>query len=173
MKVSHLTKLEIIRLHRQGLKASRIVRDLKSRGTDVTRDHVRYWISQFNEGCFLPGEDACEQGPTCTSTFVSEMEVDKLEKSLQQDGMRSCRTVHNQLVKEGSTHSLSTTRRLIKAVGYKASTPRYGQMVRAVNKEKRVAFCRSLIEKDDSLSDIIFTDESSISLEISKPGPST
>ncbi|KAH3810766.1 hypothetical protein DPMN_139164 [Dreissena polymorpha] len=82
MKVSHLTKLEIIRLHRQGLKASWIVRDLKTRGTDVTRDHVRYWISQFNEGCFLPGEDACEQGPTCTSMFVSEMEKSLCTTSL-------------------------------------------------------------------------------------------
>ncbi|KAH3892202.1 hypothetical protein DPMN_016316 [Dreissena polymorpha] len=112
-------------------------------------------------------------GSTSSTRAVSCLGKTRVSRALQQDGMRSCRTVHNQLMKEGSTHSLSTTRRLIKAVGYKASTLRYGQMVRAVNKEKRLAFCRSLIEKDDRLSGIIFTDESSISLEISKPGPST
>ncbi|KAH3838606.1 hypothetical protein DPMN_112015 [Dreissena polymorpha] len=60
-------------------------------------------------------------------TSVNKNEVNKLEKSLQQEGMRSCRTVHNQLVREGSAHSLSTTRRLTKAVGFKASMLPYQQ----------------------------------------------
>ncbi|KAH3838605.1 hypothetical protein DPMN_112014 [Dreissena polymorpha] len=59
MKVSHITKLEIIRLHRHSMKARRIVRDLTNQGKNVTLDHVRYWISQYYEGRFLPGEDAC------------------------------------------------------------------------------------------------------------------
>ncbi|WAR19462.1 hypothetical protein MAR_001300 [Mya arenaria] len=54
---------------------------------------------------------------------------------------------------------------LIKSLWFTTSSPGYGQMVRDINKEKRVQFCNRLIQGDDDLASVIFTDESGISLE--------
>jgi hypothetical protein len=42
-------------------------------------------------------------------------------------------------------------------------------MVRDVNKEKRVLFCQRLINRNDSLDDMIFSDESTVFLHHHKP----
>jgi hypothetical protein len=48
------------------------------------------------------------------------------------------------------------------------STPSYGQLVREVNKVKRVEFCQMLIDTNETFDDIIFSDESSIQLHQNK-----
>ncbi|WAR26129.1 TCB2-like protein [Mya arenaria] len=167
MKLSHVQKLEIVRLHNEGLnKTTRIVKNFKRRGSDMSRDCVRYWVRKYVQGEF-GHDDGARTGTTFTS--VTEVAADRLEKNLVINGLQSCRAVHNDFVREGSTHSLMTTRNLIKSLGFTTSSPRYGQMVRDINKDKRVQFCNHLIQADDDLSNVIFTDESSISLEQSKP----
>lgn len=66
---------------------------------------------------------------------------------------------------DGSCVSLSTTRNVIKGLGFISSTPRYGQMVRDVNKDKRVKFCKELISSNTDLGNVIFSDESTVSSE--------
>ena len=51
MKVSHVHKLEIVRLHR-GLTTSRIVKDFRRRGSDVSRQGVRYLVRKYAQGEF-------------------------------------------------------------------------------------------------------------------------
>lgn len=143
MKVTHTQKLQIVRLHRNGVNAAGIISDFKRRGADISRDNVRYWIKQYNLGVFCR-DDKKDTGVTFSS--VSQRESDRLEKNLIVDGYQSCRNVHNDLVKSGSNHSITTTRRLIKELGLTNSTPRYGQMVRVPNKGNRVKFCEALIE---------------------------
>ncbi|KAH3889201.1 hypothetical protein DPMN_013252 [Dreissena polymorpha] len=54
--------------------------------------------------------------------------------------------------------------RLIKAAGFTNSTPRYSQMVNTCNLQPRIDFCQTLIDSNNSLDNIIFTDESSVQL---------
>jgi len=94
MKVTHDQKLEIVRLHRNGLKSAEIVKELRRRGDDISRDNVRYWVSQYTRGLFGHGDG--DSGETCvTFTAVSERTSDQLEKNLLVDGFQSCREVHN------------------------------------------------------------------------------
>ncbi|KAH3832840.1 hypothetical protein DPMN_106136 [Dreissena polymorpha] len=69
--------------------------------------------------------------------------------------------IHRELKEDGTTFSLSTTRRLTKAAGFTHSTHRYSQMVNTRNLQPRIDFCQTLIKSNDN---IIFTDESSFQL---------
>ena len=43
--------------------------------------------------------------------------------------------------------------------------PKYCQMIREANKAKRLAWCKKMIEEDESFDSVVFTDESSVMLE--------
>ncbi|WAQ99019.1 hypothetical protein MAR_023392 [Mya arenaria] len=64
---------------------------------------------------------------------------------------------------------LDEARCVIKSLGFTTSSTQYGQMVQDSNKEKQVQFCQRLIQADIDLDNGIFTNESTVSLEQSKP----
>ncbi|KAK3106818.1 hypothetical protein FSP39_000486 [Pinctada imbricata] len=68
----------------------------------------------------------------------------------------------------GTVVSKATTRKLISASGLTSAKPRYCQVVRDANKEKRVSFCESLIQANDTLGNVIFTDECTVQLHNNK-----
>ena len=60
---------------------------------------------------------------------------------------------------------VSTIKRARKAAGWVCTKTRYCQMVREVNKMKRLKFCLKVIEGNDDFGNVIFTDESSVEIE--------
>ena len=58
-------------------------------------------------------------------------------------------------------------KKVIDAAGFTATAPRYGLIVRNVNKEKRV-IAEACIANDDNFNDAIFTDKCSIQLHDNK-----
>lgn len=61
--------------------------------------------------------------------------------------------------------SSRTVNRIRRILGWKPAHPKYCQIVRDVNKLKRVNFCNSLIQDINILKRIVFSDESCIQLE--------
>jgi arginine repressor len=76
--------------------------------------------------------------------------------------------IHRLLAEQGSHTSKTTVHKVIDTAGFTRGAPRHGQMIRDVNKEKRMTFCKTLIAKNDSFNDIIFTDECSVQLHGNK-----
>ena len=76
--------------------------------------------------------------------------------------------IHRLLVEQGSHTSKTTVHKVIDTAGFTGGAPKHGQMIRDVNKENRMTFCKTLIAKNDSLNDIIFTDECSVQLHGNK-----
>jgi len=76
--------------------------------------------------------------------------------------------MHRQLKDDDAEFSLSTTKSLIEKAGFTSDKPRYAQMVRGPNTEARVLFCKNLVDSNDNMNDIIFTDESTIQLHNNK-----
>ena len=58
--------------------------------------------------------------------------------------------------------SLSTIKRARRQLGWVATSPKYCQLVREANREKRVAWCRERISKGDNFSDVIFPNSSKL-----------
>jgi hypothetical protein len=77
---------------------------------------------------------------------------------LKKDPSTSSRQVYSELKAAGAQFSLSTTKRAIEAVGFTASKPSYGPLVREVNKVKRVEFCQMLINTNETFDviDVIY-----------------
>lgn len=126
---------------------------------------ISYWIKQYVSGRFEPG---VREQRVVISKIVCQRDAELVCQILQENPNQSSVSVHRKLKADGYTGSLSTTKRLIKKCGFTSSRARYGQMVRDVNKEKRVDFCTELIRQNDPLNDVIFTDECSVQLHQNK-----
>ena len=61
--------------------------------------------------------------------------------------------------------SESTIRRIRRKLGWKVENARYCQLVRDVNKIKRLAFCLKAFTEKDMFQNVIFTDETSVQME--------
>ena len=62
--------------------------------------------------------------------------------------------------------SLSTIKRVRKyELGWIRSRPKYCQLVRIINKEKRLAWCRSRLEEGDQFDNVLWSDECSVQLD--------
>ena len=60
--------------------------------------------------------------------------------------------------------SLSTVRRARRDLGWVSSTPRYCQLIREINKEKRLKWCQD-VGPDNDFEDVVWTDECSVQLK--------
>lgn len=164
-KVSNDLKLEIIRLNNQGLSASGISKCLREKGHSVTRQQVNYWRNQIRLWYYVPGVTKRKKG-VFKKVCVRDTKV--VRRALSANQLQSSSDIHKELKRDGYDLSHSTTKKVISACGLENACPRYGQMVRDTNKEKRVNFCLNLIEADDKFSDIIFTGECSVQLHQNK-----
>lgn len=72
------------------------------------------------------------------------------------------------LTQQGTRASKSTVQKVIDAAGFTTTAPRYGQMMRNVNKEKPVRFAEASIANDNNFNDVIFTHECSVQLHDNK-----
>ena len=61
--------------------------------------------------------------------------------------------------------SLSTVKRARYELGWVVSNPKYCQLIRDANKEKRLTWCKKMIQEKEQFNDVLFTDESSVMLE--------
>ena len=64
-----------------------------------------------------------------------------------------------------SNVSLSTIKRCRKDLGWVATAPKYCQLIREQNKQKRLEWCWKCLNNDDHFEDVIFSDESTVALE--------
>ena len=64
------------------------------------------------------------------------------------------------------TYSEWTVARARQDLGWTYSTARYCQAIRDQNKMKRLAWCQQCLEEGERFGDVIFTDESTIILEV-------
>ena len=61
--------------------------------------------------------------------------------------------------------SLSTVKRARKHLGWIATKPKYCQLIRDANKEKRLLWCKKMRDSGEKFSDVIWTDECSVQLD--------
>ena len=79
----------------------------------------------------------------------------------------STRQLHTLLVQQFPDVKLShsTLKRAKYELGWVITNPKYCQLIRDANKEKRLAWCKKMIEDGEQFEDVLFTDESSVMLE--------
>ena len=79
------------------------------------------------------------------------------------------RQIHGILVSEYpalAAISLSTVKRALSRLGWESKRTRYCALISERNVEKRLKFCKDLVDKNDmDFGDVIWTDECSVLLE--------
>ena len=108
-----------------------------------------------------------DQEPQLAFDFVTENDITDVRETLRGNHAQSSTDLQRRLASRGTHVSKPTVQKAIKATGFTASKPRYGQMIRQPNKEKRVEFCQKHI-LDNNFDNIIWTDECTIQLHDNK-----
>lgn len=164
-RLTQEAKIDIIRRYEKGDKAKTIRRELCDNGLEVTRRQIEHLIKQYVKGYFRTDMHTTNAKPTIA---VAHRDMEIVSTSLTANPDQSARDLRRQLLQDGSKVSLSTVKRVIKRCGFTSDVPRYSHMVRFANQQPRVEFCNMLINTNDTLDDIIFTDESSVQLHNNK-----
>lgn len=88
-----------------------------------------------------------------------------IEAKMQCDDETTATQLQTLLQRSGYNLSLSTLRRCRRDLGWTFHGSKYCQMVREVNKIKRLEWCRQVLQENDDFHDVIWTDETSVQLE--------
>ncbi|KAK3107688.1 hypothetical protein FSP39_019917 [Pinctada imbricata] len=165
MPLDHQTRLEIGRLHRQRLRVSEIRTILAERGIKTTWQTVKNVIHQHDMGHFDVGvHNPTENMKIKTFQKLEEDDIVAIQDALSANCMQSSTDIQKHFQDRGTNVSKSTIKRAIAAADWTHSKPRYCSMIRDVNKQKRVEFCKELISTNDSLENVVFTDECTVQL---------
>jgi hypothetical protein len=165
-KLKHHDNLKIISLFRLGWPVHAIVRKLADNGVDITWGTVKNVIKRYQQGKI--GYDHLDQDRLPSFQSITDSDISNVRTALRKKRTMTSTDIHHLFAEKGSHTSKTTVHKVIDAAGFTGGVPRYGQMIRHVNKEKRMTFCKTLIAKNDSFNDIIFTDECSVQLHGNK-----
>ena len=165
-KLKHHDNLEIISLFRLGWPVHAIVKKLADNGVDTTWGTVKNVIKRYQQGKI--GYDHLDQDRLPSFRSITDSDISNVRTALREKRTMTSTDIHRLLVEQGSHTSKTTVHRVIDTAGFTGGAPKHGQMIRDVNKENRMTFCKTLIAKNDSLNDIIFTDECSVQLHGNK-----
>ena len=101
------------------------------------------------------------------SKKLSQAMVEFLNDKLEEDDELTSTKLKALLVQNWPDLNVSvdTIRRYRRAEGWVCTRPHYCQLIRHINKRKRVAWCEEEIKSKDDFADIIFSDECTVQLE--------
>ncbi|CAC5373100.1 unnamed protein product [Mytilus coruscus] len=167
-KLTHRGNLEIIALYRKSWPVHAIVRRLAEIGIDVTWGTVKNVIKRYQYGKIGYENFNHKDQKLPTFQYKTNQDINFVKTALTENPTRTTTDIKHIYADKGNHTSRSTVRNVIDAAGYTVSKPRYGQMVRDVNKQKRVQFSREVIANDDHFNNVIFTDECSVQLHNNK-----
>ena len=90
-----------------------------------------------------------------------------IDNALESDDELTTRKLHHLLVEKfpDLNVSHSTIKRARRELGWVSSRPKYCQMIRENNKEKRLDWCRKMLRDKERFDNVIWTDESSVMLD--------
>ena len=82
-----------------------------------------------------------------------------IDQCMLQNDELTTRNLHEKLLEAyPGLMSIETVRRAHSKLGWVSTTPKYCQLIREINKEKRLKWCNEL-DENDTFDDIVWTDE--------------
>lgn len=171
MRIDQNTKLKIAELHHKGLNPGSIRKGLSSDGRHIPWSTVKFYVDKCRTGEIgeLRTVDISDETAQQFSfKKVTSNDVIVVRESLITNPTQSSRDIQKLLQERGTDISLSTCKKVISSAGFTHTRPRYCQMIRDTNKQKRLQFCRDLIASNDTFDDVIFPDKCSIELAQNK-----
>lgn len=152
MVYSLYKKQRIVFHYSKGLKPPTIRRELEKEGIVASREGIHKFLAKFkSSGCLLrrPGSGR----PLKTTSEIKAIVNDQMKE----DDETSAHQLHAMLTRKGYQISIRTVLRCRSSLGWTFRGSAYCQLIRSVNKLKRLEWARQY--KDDEFLDVIYTDE--------------
>ena len=159
MVLSDYGKLRILSLHWQGYGISKIVEFLVLEdGISISRHLVRLFLKRFKDR----GTIARKEGSGCPFKLSPAIQQ-IIESAMQEDDETTATQLQSRLATCGIYVSLATILRNRQQLGWVYRGSAYCQLIRTVNKQKRLDWARA--NTHDDFNNVIWSDESSIQLD--------
>ena len=161
MVLSSYAKQRIIALSNDGFKAPTIAKKLREEGIYATRVGIHKFLCVYN----VTRSIRRQSGSGRPSKITYEVKA-LVDQQMMKDDETTASQLHQLLLNNRYYISKKTILRCRKDLGWTFRGSAYCQLIRAVNKEKRLEWAiNNVAEANDGFRDVIWTDESSIQLE--------
>ncbi len=158
MVYSSYTKQRILFFHEQGYKAPTIAKLLREERVRCTRVGVAYFLKKFAETGTI-SRRAGSGRPSKITTEIKEI----VDQQMRDDDETTATQLHHLLTSKGYSISLRTILRCRTSLGWTFRGSAYCQLIREVNKVKRLEWARA--HQGDEFEDVIWTDECTVQME--------
>lgn len=150
----------------QQLTYRSISQTLSAAGTHIIPSStVYYWYKSYTEkGASHTYSN--NRPRKATNYIVTNVNLELIEQCMQQNPEASSKDVQKTLERQTGTHiSPCSIRRHRAKLGWTYKKTRYGQLVRDVNKVKRMEWCQQQLASKENFDNVIFTDEASFEIQ--------
>ena len=156
-------KQKILNMHRLGFCNKRIVDSINDGCVlKTTSQGVKQFLKRFEKTQQLSRITTIRR----KNKKISQDIANYINDSVKADREISATELQRRLQTEKNVVvSTSTINRCRQGLGWISTRTRYCQMVRDVNKPKRVEFCRKLLEENENFDNVIFSDECTVRCE--------
>ena len=159
--LSKYTKQRIVALRNKGLSNSELVYELKREGIDTTPQSARRFYKRYLQD----GTIARRQGSGRPSLLTDSV-LAMVEELMRTDDETTATQIHAYLLHRGQEISLPTIIRGRRFLGWTFRGTAYCQLIRDVNKQKRLEWAQQHLH--DDFRNVIWSDETTVQLESHK-----
>ena len=161
MVFSEYTKRRILFYQAKGYRSPTIADKLRDEGIIVSRKGVSDFLSRVEKTCSTSRRPGSGR-PSKQTEKVKEV----VKSAMRADDETTVKQLHERLLSQGVSVSRSTVLRCRQSLGWTVRGSAYCQMIREVNKAKRLEWATKFLpEVEKGFLDVIFTDETSIQME--------
>ena len=159
-KVTSYTRSCIESLYDQGFRPAKIFKELLKEGLKVSFASITRIIKKIQDTAFTKNLHRSGR-PTKLSVEARSF----IEHQMRKNDEATSRQIQKKLAKRGIMVHSSTVRRSRNKQGWTLQHTAYCQLIRDVNEVKRLEYALQIMESGDTLHNVIFSDECSVSLE--------
>ena len=147
----------------RGHRPYTVAKLLAQEGLPASRNGIGKFIRKYRQ----TGTIRVLPGAGRPSIITPEMKA-IVDEQMEKDDETTATQLHALLREKGFQLSLRTVLRCRRELGWTFRGSKYCQLVREVNRVKRLEWAKRVSEKKDTYDDVIWTDESSVQLETHK-----
>ena len=158
-RLSLNARRQVITLHNSGLSVAVILKRLREENVLVKRRSLHRLIKKFRETMKYTDLDRRKQEKKSTKEMAIVM-----NSELETNDEATAMQLRNILIEKYPV-SLSTVKRQCQQLGWVCTRPHYCQLIRDMNKVKRLVWCLEQLRVKENFTNVIFSDECTIQLE--------
>ncbi len=144
----------IVALSHMNFQLRSIHQRLQEEGVVVSKKSIRKLIRKFKNT-----QSVRDLPRKSRDKFLTMEHYEFIDKAMEGNDELTVRKLHEILVEKYTNLariSKSSVKKARKDLGWVSTRPRYCQLIRDVNKEKRFAFCEELINSNDDFHNVIW-----------------